>query len=324
MTAGEQAPTQVAKANEQRRGALQGFVAYLCWGLFPLYFHALAPATAWEILAHRILWSLVLCLLVLAVLRDVGWVRPILRRRRFLAGISVAAVFLAVNWLIYVAAVAAGNVTEAALGYFLNPIVTVALGVAVLGERLRPLQWAAVVVGLVAGVYLSVGTARVPWTAIALAVSFALYGLSKKRLGANLPALHGFTIETVVLTPAALAIVVWLGASGQQTFTGATPWHPTLLALSGVVTAVPLLLFAAAARRVPLVTIGLLQFVTPVMQLLCGVLLLGERMSTQRWVGFAIVWLALAILSVDTIVAARRRARNADRASDSEVCEPAP
>jgi chloramphenicol-sensitive protein RarD len=325
-------PTQLTEG----RGALYGFLAYLVWGLFPLYFNALAPATALEILAHRILWTLLLCVLVLAVTRDVRWVRPLLRRRRFLAGIGVAAVLIAVNWTVYVAAVAAGNVTEAALGYFLNPLVTVGLGVVVLGERLRTLQWVAVAIGLVAAVYLSVAGGRVPWVALTLAVSFALYGLSKKRLGETLPALHGLTVETVILGPVAVAILVWLGVTGAQTFTTQTPLHPTLLVLSGVVTAIPLLLFAAAARRVPLVTIGLLQFVTPVMQLLCGVLLLGERMSPQRWAGFALVWVALAVLTVDSAVSARRRraggpgdgasggAEGQRRSEASGVCEPAP
>lgn len=306
MSAPPDAPARPTHTAE-RRGTVYGFCAYLAWGLFPIYFHALAPATAFEILAHRIVWTLLLCLVVLAVLRDVRWVRPLLRRRRFLGGIAIAAVLIAVNWVVYVAAVAAGNVTEAALGYFLNPIVTVGLGVVVLGERLRILQWVAVAIGLAAAVYLSVAGGRVPWVALTLAVTFALYGLSKKRLGETLPALHGLTVETVLLTPVAAGLLIWLGVTGSQTFTSDAPIHPALLVLSGVVTAIPLLLFAAAARRVPLVTIGLLQFVTPVMQLLCGVLLLGERMSPQRWAGFALVWVALVVLSVDSAVSARRR-----------------
>jgi chloramphenicol-sensitive protein RarD len=311
-----------APPDEQRRGAIQGFCAYLLWGLFPLYFHALEPAGAWEILAHRILWTLAFCWLVLTIRRDWSWIRPLLRRPAFVGGIAVAAVLIAVNWVVYVAAVAAGNVSDAALGYFLNPIVTVGLGVFVLRERLRPLQWVAVGIGLAAALYLSIGTGRVPWVALALAVTFAGYGLLKKRLGATLPALHGLAVETTVLTPVAVGLVVWLAVTGTQTFTTEGPVHTSLLVLSGVVTAAPLLLFAAAARRVPLVTIGLLQFVTPVMQLLCGVVLLGERMSTQRWVGFGIVWLALVVLTVDSVAGVRRR-RLRDAADDG-VCEPAP
>jgi chloramphenicol-sensitive protein RarD len=320
-------PTRTTAVNEaplgeQRRGAVQGFCAYLLWGLFPLYFHALVPAGAWEILAHRILWTFVFCGLVLMVRRDRSWIRPLLGRRLFLGGIAVAAGLIAVNWVLYVGAVVSGNVSEAALGYFLNPIVTVALGVVVLRERLRPLQWVAVGIGLVAALYLSVGAGRIPWIALALAMTFALYGLLKKRLGATLPALHGLAVETTVLLPVAVGLVIWLGVTGGQTFTTEGPVHTSLLVLSGVVTAAPLLLFAAAARRVPLVTIGLLQFVTPVMQLLCGVLLLGERMSTQRWVGFGIVWIALVVLTIDSLVGVRQR-RLRDAADDG-VCEPAP
>lgn len=311
-----------APLDDQRRGAIQGFSAYLLWGLFPLYFHALEPSGAWEILAHRILWTLAICLLLLTVRRDWSWIRPLLRRPGLVGGIAVAALLIAVNWVVYVAAVVAGNVSDAALGYFLNPIVTVALGVFLLRERLRPLQWVAVGVGLVAALYLSVGAGRVPWIALTLAVTFAAYGLLKKRLGATLPALHGLTVETTVLTPVAVGLVVWLGVSGTQTFTTEGPVHTSLLVLSGVVTAAPLLLFAAAARRVPLVTIGLLQFVTPVMQLICGVVLLGEHMSTQRWVGFGIVWVALVMLTVDSLIGVRQR-RVRDAAEDG-VCEPAP
>jgi chloramphenicol-sensitive protein RarD len=311
-----------APLDEQRKGAIQGFFAYLVWGLFPLYFHALAPSGAWEILAHRILWTLVFCWLVLTVRRDWSWIRPLLRRPKFVGGIAVAAVLIALNWVVYVAAVAAGNVADAALGYFLNPIVTVALGVFVLRERLRPLQWVAVGIGLAAALYLSIAAGRVPWVALALAGSFAGYGLLKKRLGATLPALHGLAVETTVLTPVAVGLVIWLGISGQQTFTTEGPVHTSLLVLSGAVTAAPLLLFAAAARRVPLVTMGLLQFVTPVMQLLCGVVLLGERMSAQRWVGFGIVWVALVVLTVDSVLGVRHR-RQRDAADDG-VWEPAP
>lgn len=323
------APRGTVNPSESRRGALYGLAAYGTWGLFPLYFAALAPAGPWEILAHRILWTLVLCLVVVLVMRDVSWVRPLLRRPRMLVGLAVAAVLIAVNWVVYVAAVVGGQVTDASLGYFLNPIVTVGLGVLVLGERLRRLQWVAVGVGLVAGVYLSVVGGRVPWIALTLATSFALYGLTKKRLGATLPALHGLTVETVILVPIAAAVIIGLAATGGQTFTGGAPWHPALLVLSGVVTAVPLLLFAAAARRVPLVTVGLLQFVTPVLQLLCGVLLLGEHMSPARWAGFGIVWVALALLTVDSLVARpgrgrrRRSAASAGRAGDGAVPGPA-
>jgi chloramphenicol-sensitive protein RarD len=287
--------------------------------VFPLYFHLLAPAGAWEILSHRILWTLLFCGAVLAVRRDFGWCRSVFGNPRMLGAVTLAGVLLAVNWTIYVAAVVAHHVTEASLGYFLNPIVTVAIGVVVLRERLRPLQWVAVGIGLAAGVYLTVDFGRPPWIAVGLAFSFALYGLMKKRVGISLGALQSLTSETVMLVPIAVAVLVWVGITGGTTFTVDSPAHPLLLASAGLVTAAPLLLFGAAARRVPLVTIGLLQFVTPVLQLLCGVLLLGETMSTSRWIGFGIVWVALLVLTVDSIHSVRARRRLADAAEYAAV-----
>jgi len=294
-----------APHGEVARGTLLGFAAYGLWGLFPLYFDALKPAGPWEILAHRILWTLLFCVLVLLVVRDLGWIRPLLRRPRLLAGTAVAAVLIAVNWVVYVAAVTSGNTSEAALGYFLNPLVTVALGVVVLGERLRVLQWVAVGIGVVAGVYLGVSGGRVPWVALTLAVSFALYGLTKKKVGVSLDAIHGLTVETVVLAPVAVVLLLVVGSQGGLEFGLHGGVHTSLLVLSGLVTAVPLLCFAAAARRIPLVSIGLIQFITPVMQLLCAVVLLDEHMPSERWIGFGIVWLALVVLTVDSLLSLR-------------------
>ena len=279
---------------ELRRGTVFGFLAYAIWGVFPLYFHALRPAGAWEILAHRILWTLLLCAVVLLVRRDLSWTRQLLARPRLALGVAVAALLIAANWVIYVAAVIGGHTTEAALGYFLNPIVTVALGVVVLRERLRPLQWAAVAIGAAAGVYLSVAGGQFPLIALSLAFSFAGYGLVKKKVGASLDAMHSLAAETAVLFPVAVVLLGFLVVRGETTFTLEPPVHPALLLAAGVVTAVPLLLFAAAARRIPLTTIGLLLFVTPVLQLLCGVLLLGEHMITARWSSLSSNWLVLA------------------------------
>jgi chloramphenicol-sensitive protein RarD len=287
--------------------------------VFPLYFHLLAPAGAWEILSHRILWTMLFCVAVLAFRRDFGWCRSVFGNPRMLGAVTLAGVLLAVNWTIYVAAVVAHHVTEASLGYFLNPIVTVAIGVVVLREKLRALQWVAVAIGLAAGVYLTIDFGRPPWIAVGLAISFALYGLMKKRVGTSLGALQSLTSETVVLVPVAMAVLVWVGLRGGTTFTVDSPAHPLLLASAGLVTAAPLLLFGAAARRVPLVTIGLLQFVTPVLQLLCGVLLLGETMSTSRWIGFAIVWVALLVLTFDSIQSVRTRRRLAEAAGFAAV-----
>jgi chloramphenicol-sensitive protein RarD len=304
---------------DARRGTAYGLGAYAIWGTFPLYFHLLAPAGAWEILAHRILWTLLFCGAVLAIRREFAWCRSVLGNPRMLGSVTLAGLLIAINWIIYVAAVVAHHVTEAALGYFLNPIVTVAIGVVVLREKLRSLQWLAVAIGLAAGVYLSIDFGRPPWIAVSLAVSFALYGLMKKRLGTSLGAFQSLTSETAVLAPIAVVVLLWVGARGENTFLVDSPSHPLLLASAGLVTAAPLLLFAAAARRVPLVTIGLLQFVTPVLQLICGVALLGETMEPSRWIGFGIVWIALLVLAFDSIRSVRTRRRLVDAAEGAAV-----
>ena len=313
----------MSNEDETRKGTLYGFLAYLAWGMFPLYFHALIPAGPWEILAHRILWTLLLCVVLLGVTRHLGFLRSLFGDLRRLGAISIAAVLIAINWVVYVLAVTTGHVTEASLGYFLNPLVTVMLGVLVLGEKLRRMQWLAVAIGVIACVYLAVDYGSPPWISVGLALSFAAYGLMKKRVGGRLTALEGLTAETVVLAPFAAVMLVWLGATGRSTWSGNGSWHPVLLALSGVATAIPLLLFAAAARRIPLSTIGLLQFMTPVIQLLCGVLVLGETMSAGRWVGFGLVWIALVVLTADSLAQARRT-RRACRATALETSAAAP
>lgn len=298
--------------DEARRGTAFGAGAYLLWGLFPLYFRLLLPAGAIEILVHRVVWSLLVCLVLVAVLRDGGWVRPLLAAPRRLLPLGVAAGFIALNWGVYIHGVNSGQVVESALGYFISPLVTVLLGVLLLRERLRPLQWGAVGLGAVAVVVLTVDYGHPPWLALLIAGSFAMYGLMKKRIGAELGALGSLTAETAMLFPFALAALVWIEATGRGTLTEQAPWHGLLLATTGVVTAVPLLLFAASARRVPLTTIGLLQFTTPVLQLLVAVLLLGESVPASRWVGFSIVWLALIALSIDSLrsISSRRSAHS--------------
>jgi chloramphenicol-sensitive protein RarD len=296
--------------DEQRRGAAYGALAYAAWGLFPLYFAALRPAGAWEVLAHRILWTVLLCVVVLLLRRDLRWAAQLWQRPRLGLGVVAAALLIALNWVVYVSAVLTDRTTEAALGYFLNPIVTVFLGVVVLRERLRPLQWVAVGIGAAAGCYLGVVAGSVPVIALTLACSFGLYGLVKKKVGVSLQAMHSLAAETAVLAPLAAVILVVLTTRGDTTFTTDGGWHTTLLVAAGVTTALPLLLFAAAARRVPLVTVGLLHFITPVLQLVCGVLLLDEPMTPARWVGFAIVWVALLVLTVDSVHARPRRQRD--------------
>lgn len=310
-------PMELADQRQGRTGTAYGLGAYALWGLFPLYFRALEPGGAWEILVHRILWTVLFCVILLIVRREFAWVRPILASPRTLGALGIASIFIAANWTIYLVAVMSGHVVEASLGYFLNPLVTVALGVVVLHERLRPLQWIAVGVGLIAAIYLSIDYGRPPWIAFSLAVSFAMYGLMKKQIGASLEALHGLTVEATLLAPAAVALLIWLTVHGETTFTVNAPGHALLLISTGIGTAVPLLMFATAARRVPLVSIGLMQFVTPVLQLLCGVLLLGETMTGHRWAGFGIVWIALMLLTADSLWSAHSHSRRLARAAES-------
>ncbi len=304
-------------SEEQRRqqGTLYGFLAYLLWGAFPLYFATLRPSGPWEIVAHRIVWTLLLCALLLLLTRDLRWMADLARRPRRLAGVAGAGVLIAANWGIYTYAVLSGHVTEAALGYFLNPLVTVALGVVVLRERLRRAQWVAVGIGAVAAVYLTVDYGRPPWISLALAFSFASYSLLKNRLGVSLSALRSLAGESLVILPVAVVILVWLAGRGETTFLQHGTGHTLLLVSTGVATAVPLLLFAAAASRVPLSTVGLLQFLTPFLQLLIGVLVMGEHVPASRWAGFAMVWLALVVLTADMLRAAHRthRTRRDDR-----------
>ncbi|WP_237741618.1 EamA family transporter RarD [Tsukamurella sp. 1534] len=233
-------------------GLIAGFGAYGLWGLFPLYFDALTPTGAWEILANRILWTLVLCGAILLVRKDFAWIVPLRHQPKLVAGVTVAALLIATNWIVYVLAVTSGHTSDAALGYFLNPLVTVGLGVLVLGERLRPLQWAAVGVGVLAAGYLTLAGGRFPLTALVLACSFALYGLVKKKVGDHLDALHGLTLETAVLSPiAGLVLVIVAVWGGGLDFGRHGAGHAALLVFAGVATAVPLLLFAVAAQRIP-------------------------------------------------------------------------
>jgi len=296
--------------SEGRRGVGFGFAAYFLWGVFPLYFRALDASGAVEILLHRILWSLVILAVVVGAARATrADLRAVLRRPRLVGVLAAAALALSLNWGIYIYAVNSGQVVEAALGYFINPLVTVALGVVVLRERLRPAQWAAVGIGALAVAVLTADYGRPPWIALALACSFGCYGLVKNRVGGSVGALSGLTTETLVLGPVALAALAWYEATGRGTFTVDAPWQALLLVSSGLVTVGPLLLFAAAARRVPLTTMGLLQYLTPMLQLLCGVLLLGEYVPPARWAGFGLVWLALVVLTADSLRTAHRTAR---------------
>lgn len=296
---------------ESRTGVGLAFAigAYALWGVLPLYFLLLFPAGPFEIVAWRIVLSLVFCAFLLTVTR--AW-RPfmvIARDRRAVLTLAVASVFILVNWLVYVYAALSGHVVEAALGYFINPIFTVLLGVFVLRERLRPLQWIAVSISAIAVLVLSVNYGAFPWIAVTLATSFALYGLIKKRIGGSIDAIGGLTLETALLTPLAIIQLIVLAMTGALTAGSVSVAHTISIAVAGIVTAVPLLLFAAAARRLPLTHIGLTQYIAPIMQFVVGVFLLHEDMPLARWIGFGLVWVALVVLSIDMFLGPRRSRR---------------
>ena len=292
---------------ESRRGVLLGAAAYLMWGAFPLYFPLLEPAGALEMLGHRVVWSAVTMVLVVLVLRQLAALRALLADRRRTGLLVAAAATITTNWGVYIYGVTHERVVETALGYYINPLVTVLLGVLLLGERMRRLQWVALGVAALAVAVLTVGYGRPPWVSIALALSFGTYGLLKKS--ANAGAVPSLTLETLVMTPVALAYLAFLGSTGGADF-GAHGWlHALLLTTTGVVTAVPLLCFGAAATRIPLTTIGLLQYLTPTLQFLLGVLYFGEDMPPARWAGFLLVWLALSIFTFEALRHRRRQLR---------------
>lgn len=295
----------VTSAPLDRRGLLFGASAYLIWGLFPLLMHALIPASALEITAQRAVWSLLVCLVFVAVVR--GWrrLRTALTTPRTLLTLALAAVLIATNWLVYVYAVVTDQVASASLGYYINPLVTVALGVVVLGERLRRMQLVAVAIAAVAVAVIGLEMGQLPWISLALALSFGFYGLIKKRVGGSVDAITGLTIETLVLAPIGLAVLIWMGSAGTLTFgargeEGLGLHHDLLLAASGLATVGALVLFAAGAARLPLNITGLLQYIAPTMMFMLAVWYFHEPMPTGRWIGFGLVWVALVLITVDS------------------------
>ena len=291
---------------ERRVGTLAGVAAYGIWGAFPLVFHQLRSVDAGEILFHRILWSFVVVVVVLRLRGERGWLARVRSRPGALVRVALAGLLIATNWVVYIWAVNHEHVVEAALGYYVNPLVTVALGVALLGERLRRLQVVALAFGVAAVAVLTVAYGRVPWIALVLAISFAGYGYLKKAVPVGAAA--SLAVETAVLLPFALVGLTVLGARGDAAFGGGSLGRDALLVALGVVTAVPLLLFGTAASRIPLSLLGLLQYLTPTLQLLCGVLVLGEALPPARLAGFVLVWIALALLGVELVRSTRRRA----------------
>ena len=291
---------------EAQKGYGYGLSAYFLWGIFPLYFVALAPAAPMEILGWRILLSLLLCAAILAVQTRLFSALALLRDRRTALLTASAGVLVAVNWGIFVVATQTGHVVDAALGYFINPLVTALLGVIVLRERLRKLQWVALGLGALAVVVLVVAYGQFPYIALGLAFSFGFYGLVKKMLG-SMGALQGLTLETLWVIPIAIGLLFWESSQNGLTIATEGPLHLILMLLAGAVTSVPLLLFAAATRRLPLSTVGLMQYINPVLQALVGIVILSEPMPLERWWGFGIVVLALAVFGADAVRNAQRK-----------------
>ncbi len=288
----------------KNKGVLFALAAYILWGFFPLYFKAIQQVSALQILAHRIAWGFVFTLAVVLVLRQWKEFRASIFNRRTFLIYAGASVVLGINWFTYVWAVITNHVVESSLGYFINPIVSVLLGVIFLRERLRTFQWVAIAMVTAGVVYLTITFGQLPWISLVLAVTFGFYGLLKKI--APLGALHGITLETAVLTIPSLAYLFIVNANGTGTFGHSTPLLDFLLVLSGPVTAIPLLLFATGARRIPLTTIGLLQYIAPTLQFLLGVLVFHEPFDQTRLIGFMIIWLALVLFSVENLLARRR------------------
>ncbi|WP_030676195.1 EamA family transporter RarD [Streptomyces rimosus] len=289
--------------SDQRTGLVYGTAAYVMWGLLPLYWHLLGDLAPAEILAHRMVWSLPVAVVILAALRRWSWVRELVRQPKRLGLVLVCAAVISVNWFLYIWAVNSGHVLEASLGYFINPLVSIAFGVLVLRERLRPLQWTAVGVGTAAVVVMAVAYGKVPWISLTLAFTFATYGLVKK--GVKLGGIEGFSAETAMQFLPALGILIFLGTRGEVGFTSGGVGQMLLLMGCGVATALPLIAFGASAVRLPLSVLGMLQYLAPTFQFVLGLLVFHEEMPPERWAGFGLVWLALVVLTYDAIRTAR-------------------
>ncbi|MDQ1815092.1 EamA family transporter RarD [Massilia sp. CCM 9210] len=287
-----------------RTGILSAALAFLCWGLFPLYFHALKEVPPAQIMGHRVLWSLLFLVIVLTIRQQWKWLGALRQQPRVVASFALSALLLSFNWLLYIWAVNSGHVIEASLGYFINPLFNVMLGYLVLKERLRIAQWAAIALATCGVLWLTWQAGRMPWIALLLAASFGGYGLLRKT--ASLGALEGLSFETMLLFPFALGFVIWLTMTGDNAFlnspSNGTRW---LLIASGPITAIPLLLFASGARKIPLSVLGLLQYIGPTIQLSLGIFLFHEAFTQERMIGFAIIWSALALYAAEGLLKRR-------------------
>jgi chloramphenicol-sensitive protein RarD len=286
-----------------KKGYLYAFLAYGMWGVFPLYWKALQDVPSVQILAHRVVWSLVFLVFLISLRREWEALRGMLSKRVLLV-YALSGALVTLNWGLYIWGVNANHVVEASLGYFINPLVNVLLGVVFLRERLRPAQWAAIGLALMGVLYMTLAYGRLPWLALALAFTFGIYGYLKKTFPLN--SLHGLTLETGAVTPLMLAYLVYLEVNGQGAFLHGSALRSILLALAGVVTATPLLFFGMGARLIPLSTMGLIQYLSPTIQFLLGVFLYHEPFDQARLIGFGVVWLALALYLVEGYLNQRR------------------
>jgi len=293
----------VAKVrSEYSLGLLFGVSAYVFWGLFPLYWPLLKPASPLEIVSHRAVWTLVFCIIVLALLRQLKSTLAIMKRPKKMVGLFATTVLISINWLTYIWATNNGHVVEAALGYYINPLIIIAFGVLLLREKMRPLQWVAVGIAAIGVTILTIDYGRLPWVAISLALSWGTYGLLKKKL--DLGALEGLTIETLISLLPYGFYLFYLSNQGTGQF-GSGVGLTILLIAAGAMTAIPLLLFNGSTTRLPYSTIGLLQYITPTIQFSIGVWINHEEMPPARWIGFIVIWLALATLGTDLFRSSR-------------------
>jgi chloramphenicol-sensitive protein RarD len=305
MTNQQNAPAKSEAAEAQRKGVIYGLAAYLCWGFFPVYFKSVHLVPPLEMVAHRICWSLAFLLLLIAWKGAWGDMRRLLAAPKSLGALAVSTLLIATNWLVFIYAISAGEVLQSSLGYFINPLVSVLLGCVFLGERLERVQWLSIALAASGVIYLAVSHGSMPWISLLLAASFGLYGLIRKAL--HVEPLVGLTVETLLLAPFALGYLVWLHQAGTGVFLANSTRLDILIPMAGIVTAIPLLLFAAAAKRLRLATVGFLQYITPTMHFLLAVLVYGETFTHTHLVSFIFIWCGLALYSLHAYRASGRQ-----------------
>ena len=288
--------------NHHKTGLLFGVSAYVLWGAFPLYWPLLEPASALEIVSHRAVWTLVFCFVVLAITKSLKNTLVTMKRPKVAATLFLTSILISINWLVYIWATNNGHVVEASLGYYINPLIIIAFGIVLLKEKMRKLQWTAVGIASLGVLVLTIDYGRLPWIALALAISWGSYGVVKKQLG--LGALEGLAIETLIASLPYLLYLIYIGNKGTGQF-GHGVGLTILLISAGAVTAIPLLLFNGSTTRLPLTVIGLLQYITPTIQFSIGVWIRHEDMPTARWIGFIIIWVALTALAIDLVKSSR-------------------